>query len=238
MIENELLLIPDKQDIEIDNLVIAWKEKGGLVKEISKFWIKPNIGNARITIYGNEMFCLVLAQVLGVQLIQVEDEVVADFTKDFLKRDVKIIDVNKVLELEFPIFIKSVKPKLIKAKVFQTKEDLSLILNGLEENERLICSDVVLFEKEIRAFVLDDKIKDLAFYEGEGDLKGGKEFIELFLMKNEIALPKTFVLDIGFSDLNGWMIIELNSSWGAGLNNCSPSKVLDCIREATKQCEK
>jgi len=34
----------------------VWEERGGEVKRIGKFWIKPEIGNKRVAIYGNDSF--------------------------------------------------------------------------------------------------------------------------------------------------------------------------------------
>ena len=59
-------------------------------------------------------------------------------------------------------------------------------------------------------------------------------FLKDFLKDATIMLPKTFVIDIGYNTDLDWFIIEFNSSWGAGLNNCNPKKVIDAIIEATK----
>jgi hypothetical protein len=42
-----------------------------------------------------------------------------------------------------------------------------------------------------------------------------------------------YVVDIGYNTEKGWFIIEFNACWGAGLNGCSPEKVIDCIIEST-----
>ncbi len=54
--KNELLLIPDKADVERDQLAIDWKRRGGEVKRIGKFWIKPIVDNKRVSIYGFDTF--------------------------------------------------------------------------------------------------------------------------------------------------------------------------------------
>ena len=61
MLENEVLLIPDKEDEERNDLANTWKYLGGEVKRIGKFWIKPEVGNKRVSLYGFDTFCLVLA---------------------------------------------------------------------------------------------------------------------------------------------------------------------------------
>lgn len=228
----EILLIPDKVDVERDALAKSWRDGGGEVLRIGKFWIKPELGNREFSLYGNDSFCLVLAQLLGVDLIIPRDEMIVKLERRFIKRDMQICPISSIGEFHFPLFVKPVTPKLFKAAVYTSQEELSSVLVGLDPNEQLICSEVIKIEKEVRSFILDRKIADLAFYEGEGELEKPKRFLDDFLSNSNVDLPKTFVVDLGYNHKLGWFIIEFNSSWGAGLNNCNPSKVIACIREA------
>ena len=232
--KNEILLIPDKPDIERDALAKTWLAAGGEVKRIGKFWIKPEVGNKRVSIYGYDSFCLVLAQILGLKMEMVKDEWIAELPREYLKRVIEIIPISQIEEMVFPKFLKPVTPKLFKAEIFNTVEELKTKIEGIEDKERLICSDPIEVTKEVRSFILNRKVKDLAFYEGSGNIEIPRKFVEDFLEKSELNLPKTFVLDIGFNDKDDWFVIEFNSSWGAGLNSCEPQKVIECIKEATK----
>lgn len=229
---SEILLLPEKSDPERDAVAEAWKAQGGEVRYIAKFWQKPSIGSSRISIYGNDTFALVLAQVLGKQLLMPQDEVIASVSDKWTKRTVSISDTQKITQLNFPIFAKPVQPKLFKAAVYQSEDDLNKAIQGLE-NPLIICSEVVNIDKEIRVFVLNNELMDLAYYEGQGDLIPPKAFVQDFLQQNSLDLPCTYVVDLGFNAEIGWFIIEFNAVWGAGLNGCSPAKVLSCIREAT-----
>ncbi len=231
--QNRLLLIPDKPDIETDALAKVWEAAGGAVKRIGKFWIKPEVGNKQISIYGYDSFCLVLAQILDLEMVMVKDEWIAELPKEYLKREIKLRPILEIEKIEYPKFIKPVTPKLFKAEVFHSAKDLKSKIEDIEEKEVLICSDPILVTKEVRSFILNREIKDLAFYEGSGELEQPRKFIESFLENSKLELPKTFVLDVGFNEQDGWFVIEFNSSWGAGLNGCEPGKVMACIREAT-----
>lgn len=231
-LENEILLIPDKKDQERDRLAEVWKNKGGEVKRIGKFWIKPEVENKKISIYGYDSFCLVLAQLLEIKMLMPKDEIIAELENKFIKRKIEIKKIKEISEIKFPKFLKPVTPKLFKAEIFHNKEELKSKIHDIEETERLICSEIITVSKEVRSFILDNKIIDLAYYEGEGKLEDPKIFINNFLKDYNLNLPKTFVLDIGYNEINGWFIIEFNSSWGAGLNFCDPNKVFVCIREA------
>lgn len=231
--KDELLLIPEKVDAERNSLAQSWVKNGGQVLYIGKFWIKPETHSKRITLYGNDTFVLVLAQVLNLNLLSTKDEEIASIDFKFVKRNLDIISVSQVNQIQFPTFLKPVKPKLFKAQVFHSIKSLNKVIESLEKDELLICSEIIEIEKEIRAFILNQKIMDLAYYEGNGELALPKDFIRSFLENSKISLPSSFVLDIGWNQKQGWFIIEVNSSWGAGLNSCNPEKVINCIREAT-----
>ena len=234
--KNEVLLIPEKIDSERDSVAEIWEQLGGNVVRIGKFWNKPELERgSRLTIYGNDTFSLVLAQVLSVNLIMPKDELIAELKPDWLKRNIEIIELKNVRQLDFPVFIKPVKPKIFKSSIYDSLDQFKENIEGIEDNELVIVSDVINVEKEVRSFILDNVIQDLAYYEGQGDIQEPKDFIEEFLKDSTIKFPRTYVLDIGFNEELGWFIIEFNSSWGAGLNYCDPKKVLDCIKAATEQ---
>ena len=231
--KNIILLIPDKEDSEREKVASAWKAKGGEVKRIGKFWLKPEINNKEVAIYGYDSFCLVLAQVLNIEVVMPKDEWLAEVDKNYLKRHIEIVKIEDSKFINFPKFIKPVIPKLFNAQIFSSEKELMKKLSGIEQSEKLICSDIIRVKKEVRSFILNKKIVDLAYYEGKGLLDEPRIFIENFLNGTQLDLPTTFVLDIGFNERDGWFVIEFNSSWGAGLNFCNPTKVIDCIKAAT-----
>jgi hypothetical protein len=48
-----------------------------------------------------------------------------------------------------------------------------------------------------------------------------------------MVLPRSVVIDVGYIDNQGWAVVEFNAAWGAGLNGCSPEKVLPAIVAAS-----
>jgi len=231
--KNELLLIPDKADRERDSIAAVWEKEGGEVLRVGKFWVKPETNGKRVSIYGYDSFCLVLAQILEIEMLMPKDEMIAELPSRFIKREIEIKTVEELGGIDYPKFVKPVTPKLFKAEIFNSEEEFNSNIVDIDKSEKLICSEVIPVNKEVRSFILDNEIQDLAFYEGTGDIEGAKTFIEDFLETNKFEMPKTFVLDVGFNGKSGWFVIEFNSSWGAGLNFCDPNKVLNCIREAS-----
>lgn len=235
MIKNEILLVPEKFDLERDSVASAWKQMGGVVKRIAKFWEKPEFDDKdQVTIYGNDTFSLVLAQVIDVSLISPKDEVIAELSEEWTKRNIQLTTLRETEQLNFPMFVKPVKPKLFSSKVYDSFIELQDETSGINGGETVITSETVTIEAEVRSFILNNNIQDLAFYEGTGNLQEAHSFIESFLENCSIELPSTYVMDIGFNSIHGWFIIEFNATWGSGLNNCNPKKVIPCIQSATK----
>lgn len=230
----ELLLIPEKLDPERTAVAQAWTIQGGEVMSIGQFWIKPNTQNKRVTIYGPDTFSLVLAQVLDLSLISPKDEELALVEWPFVQRNIHIVAVKDVATGSFPCFLKPVVPKQFAAQIVSSLSDAQEIIQGLDEQELLLCSTIILIEKEVRAFVLNLEILDLAYYEGQGDLATATDFLRNFLTGTTLVLPLSFVVDLGWNAVQGWFLIEFNASWGAGLNGCTADKVLYGIRAACR----
>jgi hypothetical protein len=232
--KNEILLIQDKLDVERDLIAEVWTNCGGKVIRVGKFWEKPNIGSERITIYGNHTFALVLSQVVDVELLQINDEIISSLDFKWIKRKINILKISDIDETFFPTFIKPVNPKIFKSKIYDNYDCFLNEVEGIDINEKIIQSDIISINSEARAFVLNNKILDLAIYEGESDLMSATNFLNNFLKNPNVELPKSFVVDLGYNDKDGWFIIEFNSSWGSGLNSCNPNKIIQAIREATE----
>lgn len=231
---DEILLIPEKNDTERDLVAKTWIHNNGIVIKVSKFWEPPLLDNSkRITIYGNDTFCLVLVKIIGVQLITIKDEVLSELSYKWVKREIKILKLKNIDNSLFPTFIKPVKPKTFTSKVYDNHTNFIKETKGIELNEKIIQSNIIQINDEARAFILNNEILDLALYKGDINLSSAKNFLIDFLSNCLVNLPKSFVVDLGYNNIDQWFIIEFNSSWGAGLNRCNANKVIYGIREAT-----
>lgn len=231
--QTKVLLIPEKSDIERNAVAEAWAQQGGIVKPIGKFWVKPVIESASFAIYGNDTFALVLAQVMDVQLLTPQDVLISKLSVIWTKRGVRIISEADLVHLVFPLFLKPTTPKLFKAAVYDSLDDFHHEVGFSSLPKSLICSEVLAIEAEVRAFIFQRTIADLAYYEGQGNVEEAQVFIEAFLKEQSADLPLTYVMDLGFNQDLGWFVIEFNACWGAGLNGCDPAKVISCIDAAT-----
>lgn len=234
MKEQTILIIPDKADPERDSMARIWATQYGAVLKVGKFWIKPETGGKRVALYGYDSFCLVLAQILKVEMISPRDEMIREFDFEWIQRTIELKEIGAIETIAFPKFVKPVIPKLFKGQVYQTLDELRNAVTDIKSNEKILVSTIIAVESEVRTFILERTIQDLAFYEGEGDLEDARLFAERFLNQQALQLPQTFVMDLGYNSDLGWFIIELNSCWGAGLNGCDPEKVIECVQRATR----
>jgi hypothetical protein len=68
-LQERTLLIPEKADIERDAVATIWADAGGNVMRLGRFWDPPeSLIPSQVTLYGNDTFCLVLEQKLGLSL--------------------------------------------------------------------------------------------------------------------------------------------------------------------------
>ena len=229
------LLIPEKTDIEFEQVFESWIKNGGHIKRLGKYWIKDeDLARQPIAIYGNQTFSLVLAQIYNVELISPDDTLIAKLDTEWVKRNIKLKQIKQVAEETFPVFIKPVIPKLFVAGIFQSISDFHLATNGLEDTEQILISNIVgNILAEARSYIMDGVIKDIAIYEGFADLLIGRNFLTSFIENNKTQLPRVVVVDIAYAKDLGWFVLEFNACWGAGLNNCKAENVIDCIIAAT-----
>ncbi len=226
------LLVPDKPDPERDAVAAAWEQAGGAVIRLARFWDPPAIDRATVRLYGGESFCLVLEQKLALELCSPEDNLLLTLEPRFLGRHVVKTTVAAISAVSLPAFVKSLVPKVIRSRVYSSGSELEAECSGLDPSTGLLVSDVVAFVAEARCFVLDGRVLDCALYEGIADIAAARTFAEEVTAHAD--LPRTVVIDVGALRGGGWVVIELNATWGAGLNGCDPARVLPAIEAATR----
>jgi hypothetical protein len=229
------LLIPEKTDVEYEQVFSTWTNSGGRIKRLGKFWIKDeSLTGQPIAIYGNQAFAFVVAQIYNVELVSPDDTLIARLPESYTKRNIQLKQIGQLTEYDFPVFIKPVVPKIFIAGVFQSHHEFKVSTKGLPDTEEILTSTIINdIQAEARCYIKDGVVKDVALYEGSADLGQGEKFVADFVNKNKDQLPDVVVVDIAYSEQTGWFVLEFNACWGAGLNNCNAEKVIDCIIGAT-----
>lgn len=224
------LLVPEARDPERDAVCSAWQRAGGDVVRVGRFWDPPAVDRSRARVYGHDTFCLVLAEKLGLALVAPDDRLLVSLPRDLLSRDVSITHLADVT-FAAPLFVKPVVPKQFAARIHLSHDSLAALTDGLSPDTHVFVSDVVRFEAEARAFVLDGEIRTCAVYEGEGDPNAAVAFASSVAARAP-DLPRTCVIDVGRLANGEWAVVELNATWGAGLNGCDAERVVECLAAA------
>jgi hypothetical protein len=226
------LIITDKPDPERDAVAAAWMAGGGDVVRVARFWEPPPVAAQRVRVYGNDTFCLVLAQRLGLDLVSPPDDLLLRLDPTLLRRELRGVRLDEVHDLEYPAFAKSAAPKLFPAEVYTSVDELRDAAQGLEPDTLVLVSETVFFDGEVRCWILDGQVVTAATYEGDVDLGEASAFaVEV---ARHPAVPPVCVLDVGLIHNRGWAVIEANAAWGSGLNGCDPAAAVRCIARATR----
>lgn len=226
------LVLPEKADPERDLVAEAWERHHGPVLRIGRFWDPPPLDPDRVRLYGNDTFCLVLAQKLGLHLVRPPDDALLGLPDDARKRVLSSTTLGNAGALPFPAFVKPMVPKLFRAGVFPSSVALAAETDGLAADTMLLVSEVVPFFSELRCWVLDGEIVAIAAYEGSCDLQAACVFAGS--IARDPLWPEVFVLDIAEIEGRGFAVVEANAAWGAGLNGCDATAAAQCIARASR----
>lgn len=221
MFADLVLVISDKPDVERDAVADAWERGGGEVLRLGRFWEPPPLDAHRVRLYGADAFCQVLAQKLDVSLVSPPDDLLLRLPFELVKR--ALGDTPGA----FPCFAKSMIPKLVPSRIYEDAADLAAVLRG--EAIALVVSEPVTLVAEARCWILDGEVVTAACYEGTAALADARELARA----TAPHVPSPCVVDVGFTPDRGWLVIEANAAWGAGLNGCDAAAAARCIARAT-----
>jgi hypothetical protein len=215
-------------------VVDEWKRNGGEVVRVSRFWARPEVGGLNVRCYGGDMFCLTLAESLGLELISPPEDLLLRLARRWTCRAMSQCRLDEVERRRFPLFAKSRSVQgLFRSGVFLRSEDLRRECWGLPADTEVLVSEVAPFDCEARAFVADRRVLDCAVYRGEGSVGEARRFAEELVAEVK-ELPEVVVIDVGRLQDSRWAIVEANPAWGSALRGCSVEKVIRCIAGASR----
>jgi hypothetical protein len=232
--QGKCLLIPSKPDVERDAVAKVWEDHGGIVMRLERFWETIDLENRIPILYGNHIFCLVIAQKMNLELVSPSDDFLIQLHERWIKRVITRSTIEDASYLIYPCFIKPMIPKTFTGKVYYSYMELLEECMQLSDNTEIIYSDIVQIKAEVRTFILNNKVASASIYEGDADINEAILFVNKFLSENIYITPLTYVLDVGLLDNGEWAVIEANPVWSAGLNGCDAGAAASCINEATK----
>ena len=216
-----VLAVPAKPDVERDAVATAWQRAGGTVVRLDRFWEPPALPVERVRVYGPMTFALVVAEVLALELVGPPPDLLTGLPRWATGRDVVVTTLGSVAAADLPAHVKPLAPKLFPATVVADVARLRQLTTGLDAHTPVLVSEVIRLHNEVRCFVHARWPLTAATYEGE-HRPGALEFVGAVLAAAGLSCPAA--LDVGWTD-RGWVVIEANDAWGAGLNGCDANRV-------------
>jgi ATP-grasp domain, R2K clade family 2 len=245
MSEPILILTPRQVD-DTFKLQAAALERGWQVGRLENWRVPHYLAERETVIYGEPLFVEVVAQTLGVALLQTPYDWLAQLPEHYLQRKVSFTNLGEARLLTRPMFVKPVEGKSFVACVYTHGTEL-LARDLLPDETPVLISEPVHWEVEFRCFVLDDQVVTYSPYLCAGELAEDENgnwpasqteystaltFAQTVLSDKMISAPAAFVLDVGMLGDRDWAVIESNAAWGAGLYGCAPTEVLRILRRA------
>lgn len=222
------LVIPASHDAERESVASAWD---GPVARLDRFWEPPALEVCEVCLYGPDTFCLVLAQIWGLSLLSPPDDLLLTAGPTLCGRTVQLLPLRGLESGPWPRFAKPLIPKQFAAGVYSSFEDLIVQCRGLALDMGVLTSPVVEIEAELRAFVLDQQVLTCSVYQGAAPEESPQRVLQQCC--TQLPLPRTCVLDLAYLKGPGWVLLEANATWGAGLNGCEAQAVAQCLKFAT-----
>lgn len=197
-----------------------------------------------VALYGEPLFAAVVADQLGLILLEPPFDWLTTLPEMYRKRAVRFATLGEARHLRQPTFVKPADDKCFLAGVFPSgvqlpSEDL------LPGTTPVLIAEPVKWEIEFRCFVLEREVVTLSPYLRYGELAQSPEghwedertdpageFAQRVLKDGSVNVPPAVVMDIGIIEGRGWAVIEANAAWGSGIYGCDPEAVLRVVRRA------
>lgn len=217
---------------------------GWPVERLSSWRVPESLRGQDVTLYGEPLFAAVVADDLGLVLLEPPFDWLVTLPAEYRKRDIRLATLQQARRLRKPAFVKPADDKCFLAAVFPSGEQLpgEAVLPG---QIAVLIAEPVRWTVEFRCFILERAVVTLSPYLRQGELAQSPEgnwqddrteqaraFAAAVVADGSVALPPAIVMDVGVIEGHGWAVIEANAAWGSGIYGCDPADVLRVIRRA------
>jgi len=218
--------------------------RGWDVRRLSGWRIPDDLlGSAEPVIYAEAIVAPVIAEQLGIELLDPPLDWVAQLPDEYRKRDVCLRTLSEARVLKEPAFVKPPNDKSFPARVYEGHD----LPTDLPDGTPVLIAEPVEWEVEFRCFVLDRRMLTSSIYLRHGELQGEsgyassqdenrelEAFISRLLADRHVDLLEASALDVGIISGRGWAVVEQNSPWGAGIYGCDPDAVLTILQRSSR----
>lgn len=197
-------------------------------------------------LYVEVIFAPTFAEFFGLRLLEPPVDWLPSLPEPFRKRSIRLIPLAEARRIPEPAFVKPPNDKSFPARAYRGEE----LPDHVPDETPVLVSEVVLWEKEFRCYILDHALRTFSIYLRDGELQREREFrsdddedaelcgfVEQVLADERVRLPRAAVIDVGVIRGRGWAIVEQNAPWGAGIYGCDPEEVLRVLEHAAVRLE-
>lgn len=210
---------------------------------------RPNEGlkSQPVVVYGEPLFAAVIANELGLTLIEPPFHWLTTLPVQYRKRNIEFLSLGEAKLTNRPAFFKPADDKCFPAKVYQSGSELTAF-GYLEDGVPVLAAEPVTWEVEVRCFVHHRTIATLSPYSRFGELARdpngnwpaapdelaqAHQFTTSLLNDPAISVPEAVVIDVGVISGKGWAVVEANAAFGSGIYGCDPAQVLQVLAQAS-----
>lgn len=224
----------------------AAEVSGWNVERLSSWRAPEWLRTAEPVVYGEPLFAAVVADSLGLVLLEPPFPWLTTLPREFLRREVRFMTIAGARHIPARSFIKPADDKCFPARVYDSGAEL-LSMDWLADSTPVLASEPVQWSIEFRCFVLERRILSFSPYSRNGELcqdadgcwpcsdrerTSAYEFLAGVLDDSRVSLPPAVVVDVGEIKDSGWAVVESNPAWGSGIYGCDPIEVLRVLQRA------
>lgn len=239
------LILPPRFTDDTNLVRKAAIEAGWAVERLSGWRAPAELRDADPVLYGEPLFAAVVADSLGLALIEPPFNWLTTVPAARTRRHVRFMSLGDARG-ERSVFIKPADDKCFRARVYNSGDELP-DASVLPDGTPVLVAEPVHWTLEFRCFVLNRQLETLSVYSRDGELaeasdgtwpatddevRSATTFIWALIGDAECGLPPAVVVDIGLIDERGWAVVESNPAWGSGIYGCDPRRVLNVLRRA------
>ncbi|SMC16424.1 protein of unknown function [Andreprevotia lacus DSM 23236] len=224
---------------------LLWKaasQQGWHTERLTGWRVPDHLqGRSDAVFYGEALFGPMLAEQLGLDLLQPPEDWLVPLPHEYRLRDIALSTLAEARRLTARAFIKPPNDKSFPAAVYEGAGQPE----GYDDAMPVLVAEVVQWQAEFRCFVLDRQVKAYSLYSRLGELQREQgfastpdeqaqmlAFAQTLLADPRVDLPRATVVDIGLIAGRGWACVEQNAAWGAGIYGCDPQSVLNVLQHA------
>jgi hypothetical protein len=197
----------------------------------------PSICRPDPVLYGEALFGPALAEQLGLRFLIPSEDWLVRLPFEYKSRNILLSTLAAARQNAGLAFIKPPNDKSFPAGVYRGNE----LPSEFPDEMPVLVSDVVIWEKEFRCFILKRTFRAYSLYSRHGDLQRESEFysspeedeqlqkfMSNLLVDSRVDLPDATVVDVGGIAGFGWACVEQNAAWVPASTGVIRSPFLMC----------